>query len=206
MLETERFPLILHVADPDFFWDADHCPDWARENGWDYSDGTFPKKSELHAEVEHVLTRFPGLVVTLAHFQFMSTDLPAAAAFLEKHPTVSFDLAPHLDMYRDFSVNSAGARAFFTAHSDRIVFGTDLDTRVLKRGNAGHQFMRSVVSLIRHFLETDGEFQQPNGRIYQGMDLPQDVLKQIYYQNFERIYSKMPAKMGESNGLTQVLF
>jgi predicted TIM-barrel fold metal-dependent hydrolase len=197
-LEQEQFPLVLHIADPDFFWDAENCPDWAKENDWDYSDGTYPSLSQLHDEVDHILARFPKLPLTLAHFKFMSTDLPAAADFLAKHPSVSFDLAPHIDMYTDFSENHEAAREFFITHSDRILYGTDLDTRVLKRGPEGRDFMLSLAWLIRNFLETEGTFTHRNGKTYLGLHLPQDVLHKIYYQNFERIYSKIPAATGGS--------
>ena len=30
-LESEQFPVVFHVADPDEFWDAERCPDWARQ-------------------------------------------------------------------------------------------------------------------------------------------------------------------------------
>jgi predicted TIM-barrel fold metal-dependent hydrolase len=197
-LEQERFPLVLHIADPDFFWDAAACPDWAKENGWDYSDGTYPSQADLFAEVDNILARFPNLPLTLAHFKFVSGDLSAAGAFLTQHPSVSFDLAPHMDMYTDFSQNHATAREFFIKHCDRILYGTDLDTRVLKRGPEGHTFMLSVASLIRNFLEINGAFTHRNGKTYHGLNLPEDVLRKIYCQNFERIYTKMPATTGGS--------
>lgn len=195
-LEQEQFPLILHIADPEFFWDAQSCPDWAKENDWDYSDGTFPSKNELHQEVDHILERFPNLKLTLAHFSFLSTDLIAAGQFLKAHPTVSFDLAPHIDMYTDFSENAVAARKFFIEHSDRILYGTDMDTRVLKRGADGHRLAVSVVSLIRQFLESEKPFQHFGKKSYEGLNLPEESLRKIYYQNFERIYSKRPAIPG----------
>ncbi|NSW52270.1 MAG: amidohydrolase family protein [Anaerolineae bacterium] len=192
-VEQEQFPLLLHIADPDFFWDPESCPDWARKNGWDYTDGSYPSKSALYTEVDHILARFPRIRMTLAHFKFMSTDLEAADAFLAKHPSVSFDLAPHLDMYFDFSANATAARTFFIKHSDRILYGTDLDTRVLKRGPDGNRFMRSVASLIRRFLEWEGPFRHTDGKMVHALNLPDDVLDKIYFQNFERIYSTSPS-------------
>ena len=58
-LENTRFPVVFHVADPDEFWDVENCPAWARESGWDYSDGSFPSKEDLYREVEHILQRNP---------------------------------------------------------------------------------------------------------------------------------------------------
>jgi predicted TIM-barrel fold metal-dependent hydrolase len=189
-LEQEQLPLVLHVADPDFFWDKQRCPDWAKKSGWDYTDGTYPNKIDLFTEVDHVLERFPNLLLTLAHFKFMSTELSAAADFLSTHPTVNFDLAPHLDMYTDFSENVSETREFFLAFSDQILYGTDLDTRVLKRGPEGRSLVTSIAFLIRQFLEVDGPFDVANGKKYHGLHLPEDILHKIYHLNFERIYSK----------------
>ena len=187
-LEAAQFPVVLHVADPDEFWDAQRCPDWARQSGWDYSDGSYPSKEALYAEVEHVLARHPTLKLTLAHFAFLSGDLPRAAGFLDAHPTVCFDLAPHLDMYHDFSRAPAAARDFFLRYQDRLLYGTDLDTRPLARSPNGYAFLRAIPWLIRSFLETDGEFNLPGQPALRGLGLPQAVLEKIYAGNFERVY------------------
>jgi hypothetical protein len=187
-LEDEQFPVVFHVADPDEFWDAERCPDWARQSGWDYTDGSFPSKEELYLEVDHILERHPKLKITFAHFYFLSAELERAANFLDAHPSVCFDLTPHIDMYRDFSRDPTAARAFFLRYADRILYGTDMDTRTLVRGPDGYAFMRSIPWLIRSFLETSGEFTLSN-REYFGLGLPEPVLEQIYHMNFERVYA-----------------
>ncbi len=74
-----------------------------------------------------------------------------------------FDLAPHVGMYHDFSREPEAARAFFLRYPERILYGTDMDTRVLERGPEGHAFMRSIPWLIRSMLETAGEFTLGDG-------------------------------------------
>jgi predicted TIM-barrel fold metal-dependent hydrolase len=195
VLEQEQFPVIFHVADPDVFWDAAGCPNWARAKGWDYSDGSYPSKEDLYGEVDAILQRHPHLKITFPHFCFLSEDLPRAARFLDRHPTVSLDLAPHMDMYRDFSDQAEAAHQFFVQYQDRILYGTDIDTRVLTRGAEGFQFMLSIPWLIRSLLELDDDFETPAGGFYQGLGLPVDVLQKIYSTNFERIYGSYPAPL-----------
>jgi predicted TIM-barrel fold metal-dependent hydrolase len=192
-LEREQFPVVFHVNDPDEFWDKDRCPDWARQSGWDYSDGGYPSKEDFYAEVDNILTRHPDLKIIFAHFYFLSRDLEHAARFLDSHPDVCFDLAPHIDMYRDFSRDPEAARAFFVRYQDRIIYGTDTDTRALVRGPEGVRFMQSIPLLIRSFLETDGKFAMLGGEPYHGLGLQQNVLEKIYHINFERIYGESPA-------------
>ena len=192
MLEQEQFPVVFHVADPDEFWDPVSCPDWARRSGWDYTDGSYPTKEALYTEVERILARHPRLKLTFAHFYFLSRDLERAAQFLDAHPTVCFDLAPHVDMYRDFSQEPARAREFFLRYQDRLIYGTDLDTRVLQRGETGTQFVLNLAWLIRAILEKGGTFTVPanaSWKNYHGLGLPHAVLRKIYCANFARIYS-----------------
>jgi len=192
-LERNQFPVVFHVADPDEFWDAERCPTWARESGWDYSDGSYPSKEDLYGEVENILKRHPDLKIILAHFYFLSQDLNRAASFLDIHPTVCFDLAPHIDMYRDFSSDHKMARDFFLRYQDRIIYGTDTDTRTLARGPDGVRFTQAVPLRIRAFLESEGEFTITNGKCYHGLDLSREVLEKIYATNFERMYGACPA-------------
>lgn len=193
-IEEEEIPVVFHVADPDEFWDPNACPDWARLAGWDYSAGGVPTKEELYAEVDHILALHPRLKLILAHFYFLSTQLERASRFLDAHPGVCFDITPHTGMYHDFSLRPEEARRFFLRYQDRILYGTDLDTRTLKRGDAANAFMRSIPFLVRSFLETQGEFALPNGAKYHGLGLPIDVLHKIYHGNFERVFNLPPCK------------
>lgn len=186
-LEDEQFPVVFHVADPDEFWDPLRCPGWARESGWDYSDGSYPSKENYYTEVDHILTRHPDLKITFAHFYFHSADLERAARFLDAHPLVCFDLAPYVGMYQDFSRNPIQSREFFLRYPDRILYGTDMDTRVLERGQPGFEFMRRLPWLIRSMLEYPDEFDW-KGDCYKGLGLPRDVLEMIYHGNFIRVY------------------
>lgn len=194
-LEREAFPVVFHVGDPDEFWDAELCPEWAKRSGWDYSDGSFPSKENLYSEVDHILERYPNLKITFPHFFFLSRELERAGHFLDDHPNVCFDLAPHIDMYRDFSNNVDVTRAFFVRYQDRIIYGTDLDTRALDRG-AG-TFMRFVPWLIRSILEQNSPFLTDDGVSYHGLGLPQEVLEKIYYKNFERVYGPAPVPLND---------
>lgn len=197
-LESTGLPVVFHVADPDAFWDASGCPEWARREGWDYSDGQYPTKEALYAEVDNILYRHPRLKIIFAHFYFLSHDLVRAARFFNAHPGICFDLAPHMEMYRDFSLQPDAARAFFRRYQDRIVYGTDTDTRALERGPQGLQLMQSIPVLIRSFLETEGTFslsEKQGAAQYHGLGLPISVLEKIYHSNFERLYGASPAAL-----------
>lgn len=208
-LEAQRFPVVWHVADPGEFWNPQRCPDWARAHGWFYGEGGFPTRQQLYDEVEQVLDRHPGLRVILAHFYFLSGELPRAAAFLEAHPNAYLDLAPGVEMYVNFAQNVEAARAFFMRYAGRIVYGTDIGaaTAESERGwamNLGESLGRAWI--VRQFLESNGAFDAPvemghglgmDAAGLHGIALPPEVLERIYCRNFQALFGEQPAKLPE---------
>ncbi|MCJ7822021.1 MAG: amidohydrolase [Armatimonadetes bacterium] len=185
-LEAAQFPLLWHVNDPEEFWDPERVPEWAKESGWFY-DSTFPTKETIYAECHHVLERHPKLPVIFAHFHFLSDDLPRAAALFDRFPGVCFDLTPGSEMYSNFSKRPQETRGFFLKYADRLLFGSDFIS-----GEEGLS-----LSLVRQFLETDGEFTHPNlPEPIRGISLPVDSLQRIYAANFQRLASRRPRPLG----------
>jgi predicted TIM-barrel fold metal-dependent hydrolase len=90
------------------------------------------------------------------------------------------------NMYTDFSarvhwlgIQPYSARKFFIAYQDRILFGTDMTPSP------------QLYQTFFRFLETTDEYFEPFPgrpvpRIY-GIDLPDEVLEKIYYQNAEKL-------------------
>jgi len=217
-LEERRFPVVFHVADPEEFWDAERCPDWARAQGWFYGDGTYPAKEDLYAEVDRVLERHPGLRIIFAHFYFLSADLERAGAFLDAHPGVCFDLTPGVEMYLNFTQNLDAARDFFVQYADRLVYGTDIGASAMQQ--APDQGLDRAESLgrawvVRRFLESDGPFAAPEGvghwlgmgmdaEGFHGIALPPDALEEIYHANFERMFGPTPAALDDEAALAEL--
>jgi len=205
-LEAAGLPALWHVADPEEFWDFDACPDWAHEHGWFYGDA-YPLKEALYAEVENVLTRHPNLRIILAHFYFLSADLPRAAGFLDRHPGAYFDLAPGIEMYQNFARNIDAAREFFLTYSDRILHGTDIGAGSSNSDptlGIDHDDAHGRTWLIRHFLESAEPFSSPEELGHglgmdvdglRGIALPADALARIYAGNFHTLYGQQPATL-----------
>ncbi|MCU0522263.1 MAG: amidohydrolase [Anaerolineae bacterium] len=202
-LERHEMPVIFHVADPEEDWDEAHASPWAKEHGWFYGDGTFPTKEALYAEVDHVLARHPTLKLVLAHFYFLSADLGRAAAFLDRHPSVCFDLTPGNEMISNFTRNYDTARQFFIDYGDRLVYGTDIATWGLSRPE-GMAHALGTAWAVRMYLEKGTVFEPPDALAhwretdlagFRGFALPPDVLASIYHGNFERLFGEIPAAL-----------
>ena len=193
-MEKSGFPIIWHVADPETFWDPARIPESAKKNGWDYTDGTFPSKEQLYGEIDHVFEKFPNLKVTFAHFYFLSNDPKRAESFLESRPSVSFDITPGSEMYRNFSKNPELWHNFFEKFGNRIIFGTD-NIPLREPRQETHERMRDKIRMMRRFLETDEHFEgfgNAANRYVTGIGLGKEILEQIYCRNFERFAGKSP--------------
>ena len=152
VLEHRGVPVLLHLADPEEFWDPKLLPSWAKEWGWDYGDGSFSTKADLYAELRDIVRKHPALRITLAHLGFLSADPGTASAFLEEYPAVLLDLAPGSEMYSRFAARPDAWRSFFDRYRERILFGTDLYL-----AEAGEAIVERSIELfrgLRTFLET----------------------------------------------------
>ncbi|MBI9049960.1 MAG: amidohydrolase family protein [Anaerolineaceae bacterium] len=203
-MDELQMPLLMHLNDPEEFWNAELVPHWAIERGWFYGDGTFVNNEDQYQQMLNVLQRHPSLKVIFAHFFFLSKQLPRLAAFLDEFPNMHIDLVPGIEMYQNFSADAQAARDFFIKYQDRILFGTDIGAKaLLATPEKGIELQESSerVNLIRHFLETEGAFDltpqsgflfgKPN-ESFTGIALPENVLEKIYFQNFEKFVTKKP--------------
>jgi predicted TIM-barrel fold metal-dependent hydrolase len=191
LAEETRFPVLWHVGDPPEFWSKETVPLWARQRGWWY-DETHPPKAQLDAEIANAFARHPNLNLILPHFFFLSDRLEDAAALLKKYPSYNIDLAPGVEMFHNLTARHADARQFFIDHADRIIFGTDFGM------SCGWGRDRGM--MIRRFLETADHFDVPEDPAMtpdarpplHGLNLPREVLKKIYADNFRRVVGTSP--------------
>ena len=205
-LEATGFPVVMHVNDPQAFWDPDLIPSWARERGWFYGDGSFPANDDLYGQVTRVLERHPKLRIIFAHFYFLGGDLERAVALLDRYENVHLDLTPGSEMYYQLSADPQAARAFFLRYQDRIIFGTDTSDRALET-EEGTRRTLAKFWLVRHFLETDEAFDsepliQRPGTV-RGIALPERVLAKIYEANFQRLAGIDPAPLDSSSAIAE---
>ena len=186
-LEQTRFPLLWHIGDPPEFWNPEAVPLWAKQQQWWY-DSTFPSKQQIDREALSAFERHPSLNAILAHFFFLSDDLATAASFLDAHPGYHLDLAPGVEMFHNFTRCRDEARELFLRYADRILYGTDI-------GAGRHVTGAKRGWMVRHWLETDDEFDVPDDPLMtpddrpplKGIALPADALEKVYAANFHRI-------------------
>ena len=199
-------PIVWHVNDPEEFWDPARIPAWAKEQNWGYGPGDV-QKEQLYAEVDAVLARHPKLRVTFAHFYFLSADLARAGRFFDEHPSVHFDLTLGVELLYNLSRDPEASREFFIKYADRILYGTDMFSRLtVEQG-------RTRAGLIFRWLESGDTFRvpetadfllgPPEAGLIRGVSLPTDVLNKIYHDNFVRLAGPEPRALNVERAIEE---
>jgi predicted TIM-barrel fold metal-dependent hydrolase len=121
-------------------------------------------------------TRFIG-----AHFDWYGNNLTKAAQQLDALPNLVLEVGAVL---YDFARQPRAAREFFIKYQDRILFGKD-------------SFAASEFPYYWRVFETADEYFDYYRDYHafwklNGMDLPDEVLKKLYYQNALRVTPGLP--------------
>jgi predicted TIM-barrel fold metal-dependent hydrolase len=191
LMEQEDMPMVIHVADPEEFWDENAIPSWAKEIGYFYGDGTFVTKETIYSEIIDVLERYPKLQISFAHFFFLSGDRDRLIALMEKYPQIGLDIVSGIEMYFNFSKEPEAWREFFLRYQDRIIFGTDNmnlhdDTEV--------ENARIINTFEHEFIRTNHDIPAWDKTI-KGIALPEEVQRKIFRTNFMKLAGAKPKQI-----------
>jgi predicted TIM-barrel fold metal-dependent hydrolase len=178
-------PVLIHTADPAaFFLPIDETNErWEelrRHPDWSFFGKDFPSREALLAARNRVIARHPKTTFIGAHVANDSEDLRQVGRWLDAYPNLHVDIAARI---AELGRAPYTARAFFDRYADRILFATDgpRDPARLRL------HWRLLETRDEYFPYSENDF-PPQGfwRIY-GLDLPDDVLRKVYYENAARI-------------------
>jgi predicted TIM-barrel fold metal-dependent hydrolase len=180
-------PVLIHVADPAaFFLPIDETNErWEelrRHPDWSFAGPDGPSREALLDALLTIVARHPKTNFIGAHVASNAEDLATVGRWLDEHPNLYLDIAARI---AELGRQPVTARKFLIDYADRVLFGTD-GPRVADRLLLHWRFMETS---DEYFPYAENAF-PPQGfwRIY-GVDLPDDVLKKIYFQNAERLIS-----------------
>ena len=179
-------PAILHVSDPDCWFDLQYA-DRAR----------FGAKSDQYEQLEHVLAELPALRIQGAHFGGDPEHLDHLRRLLDTYPNYSLDSSATKWIARELSARPAEARAFIIERADRILFGSDLV--VFAEARPADYASRYWVHRwlwegegVRPSPIPDPCATDPAGPQVRGLALPDDVLARLYADNARQWYGIAP--------------
>ena len=101
---------------------------------------------------------------------------------MEKCPNLFMDMTPAMIIYSQLSETPVEAKAFLINYQDRILFGTDVSNCI--EGEV-REMNDTKTQLMNAFYEGSSECEIGGFKI-QGLDLPDDVLKKLYWDNAMR--------------------
>jgi predicted TIM-barrel fold metal-dependent hydrolase len=179
-------PVIIHTAEPkEFFSPLDFENERWLELALFPSRRNFgpgqPTFEQLQTERDRMFAANPKTTYIGAHFAYYGHDLKAAAALLDRLPNVVLEVSAVL---YEFGRAPRAAREFFIKYQDRILFGKD-------------SYAPSEFPYYWRVFETADEYfdyyrdYHAFWKLY-GLDLPDDVLRKVYYQNALRVTPGLP--------------
>lgn len=177
-------PVLIHTAEPQEFFEP---LDFENERWLElalFSDRRNPGEptfNQLMAERDNVFRRHPNTTFIAAHFGWHANDLERAARLLDEFPNVHLEAGAIL---HELGRQPRAAREFFIEYQDRILFGKD-------------SFQPREYPYYWRVFETADEYfdyyrdYHAFWKLY-GMDLPDDVLRKLYYENALKLYPGLP--------------
>jgi predicted TIM-barrel fold metal-dependent hydrolase len=181
-----RLPVFIHTADPQEFWQPidyrnERWLELALFPGRRYPAEQFPSFEQLMTERDNLLRRHPRTTFVIAHMGWHANDLGRLGKLMTELPNVHAEVGAVL---YDIGRQPRVARDFFVRFQDRILFGKD-------------SFQPEEYPYYWRVFETrDDYFDYYRGyhaswKLY-GIDLPDAVLKKVYFANALRITSGLP--------------
>jgi predicted TIM-barrel fold metal-dependent hydrolase len=198
-LALRRKPLLAHLGEPREAWlpldpKSVHYGYYSQHPEWHlYGKPGYPSHAQIMDARDHLLAKYPGLVVIGAHIGSLEYDVDEVAKRLDAYPNFHVEVSART---RDLTRQPAAkVRAFFVKYQDRIMYGTDQSWRPyrtpdVKPTDADRaKFAEDLEAQFRR----DCAYYAGTGAIKYGSDtveglaLPQAVLEKFYSRNAERI-------------------
>ena len=177
-----RVPVLIHTADPaPLFQPMDKFNErWLELKSHPErkkSGADEPAWDTLIQEQHNLFSRHPKTIFIAAHMGWLANDLAQLGALLDRLPNVYVEIGA---ISSELGRQPRFARSFFEKYQDRVLFGKDA-------------YVVPEYWTYFRLLETADEYFDPTRRYHgfwqlYGLDLPDPVLKKLYYQNALRIF------------------
>ena len=179
-------PVFIHTADPqEFFQPIDYTNErWLELSLFAdrrYPQDRFPSFETLMTERDNLFKKHPKTTFVAAHMGWHANDLGRLSKMLDEMPNVNTEVGAVL---YDIGRQPRAAHDFFIKYQDRILFGKD-------------SFQPEEYPYYWRVFETKDDYfdyYRPYHAFWKlyGIDLPDNVLKKVYFQNALRITKGIP--------------
>ena len=206
-LIQQGIPVLAHIGEPIQAWqeledDNPHANYYRNHPEYHaYQHPEIPSWETIQQARNQWLAQNPRLVVVGAHNGSMSHDVDIMAKQLDLHPNFHLEPAARFgDLARQ---DPQKVRDFIIKYQDRFLYGTDLGTSGEESGMDDTQIIQErqriaqMMTMHWEFFSSSGplDFQTGflgNSYATRGLELPDSVLRKIYYGNAAKIL-KLPS-------------
>jgi len=174
-------PVLIHSADPKSFWDPmdsdnERWLELKTRPGRKRSDTNPAPWQQIIDEQHHLFKKHKNTTFINAHMGWYANNLNKLGQLLDEMPNMYVGIAA---VIAELGRQPRNARAFFIKYQDRILFGKD-------------SWVPSEFPTYFRVLETADEYFPYHKKYHAfwamyGMDLPDEVLKKVYYKNALKI-------------------
>ena len=182
-------PVLIHSADPKPFWDA-----FDGDNERWLELKTHPRRKreadkpvpweQIMSEQHAMFKKHPKTTFISAHMGWLANDLGQLGRLLDEMPNMNVGIGA---IIAELGRQPRFAKAFFIKYQDRILFGKD-------------SWKPEEFPTYFRVLESDDEYFPYHKKYHAywpmyGLDLPDDVLKKVYFKNALRIIPGLDASL-----------
>ena len=180
-------PFMLHLSDPDTYYAAK------------YTDKNhYSTKERDLKELEGVISRHTDMKLQIAHFAAQPEihRLENLARWFDTYSNFNIDTSSARWVSRELSKDPKVAREFVIKYADRLHFGTDCVSYTDDRSyyDGRHLALRLLFETdVRNvpLPFTDADTVNTGGTFINGLNLPEPVLRKIYWDNANRFFKEI---------------
>jgi predicted TIM-barrel fold metal-dependent hydrolase len=176
-----KIPVLIHTAEPwSFFQPMDQYNErWLElktHPGRARPPDKYPSWETLMGEQHNLFARHPNTVFIAAHLGWLGNNLAELGRLLDRLPNVNTEIAAVL---YELGRQPRFAREWLIKYQDRVMFGKDV-----WNAQEYYTYFRVLETADEYF-----DYYRKYHAFWQmyGLDLPDEVLKKLYYKNALRI-------------------
>ena len=186
-----NIPVLIHSGEPSPFFDPidKYNERWlhARQKPNSFRPPSkYPSFDTVMKEQYNMFKNHPNTIFINAHMGWMANDLDKLERHLDSLPNVYTEIGAVIG---ELGRQPRRARKFFIDYQDRVMFGKDT-------------YKKSEFDVYFRVLESSDEYfdyyRKRHGlwKMY-GLNLPDEVLKKLYYQNALKLFPSIDSKLFE---------
>ena len=183
------WPVLIHSAEPSPFFEPkdEHNERWLELKEYPSRarpPDRYPPFESILAEQHRMFRKHPETKFIDAHLGWLGNDLERLGRLFDELPNVSTEIGAVL---AELGRQPRAARAFLIRYQDRVLFGKDT-------------YKKEEYSTYFRVLETADEYfdyyrkRYAHWKMY-GLDLPDEVLRKIYYGNALRLFPAIDRRL-----------